>query len=200
MSRKSRQRAKRKLQYELLRIIIGLSPILILLFWSDIKKLNVTIEQVAIAIVVTIIAIFLLAKVISIVKSKRYLASPLAKIDNMTGIEFEKYLKAVFENQGYKVELTPTTNDYGADLVCRRNGEITVVQAKRYSDNVGNSAVQEIVGAKGYYKANKCIVVTNSDFTKQAIKLAKSNDVELWNRDKLKKIIKDMNENYVVNV
>ena len=79
-----------------------------------------------------------------------------------------------------------TSNDYGADLVMKKHGKVTVVQAKRYKNTVGNSAVQEIVAAKAYYKADKCMVVTNSYFSKNAKNLAKSNHVELWDRDSLK--------------
>ncbi|MCR4991369.1 MAG: restriction endonuclease [Lachnospiraceae bacterium] len=122
---------------------------------------------------------------IQYLKRRSYLNSPLSKIDNMTGEEFEEYLKARFERQGYKVELTPGSNDYGADLILTKNGEITVVQAKRYQANVGNKAVQEIVAAQAYYGAVKAMVVTNSYFTNPAIKLAEANDVELWDRDRL---------------
>ena len=103
----------------------------------------------------------------------------------MTGEEFEEYLKAQFERQGYKVRLTPRSNDYGADLVLTRNKEVTVVQAKRYQGNVGNKAVQEIVAAQAYYDADRAMVVTNSYFTNPARKLAEANDVELWDRDNL---------------
>lgn len=120
-------------------------------------------------------------------KKKCYLNSSIARIDNMSGEDFEKYLKAGFERKGYKVELTPGSNDYGADLVLTRKGETTVVQAKRYEANVGNKAVQEVVAARAYYEAEKAMVVTNSYFTKQAVKLAEANDVELWDRGNLVK-------------
>ncbi|WP_342591586.1 restriction endonuclease [Paenibacillus shirakamiensis] len=60
-----------------------------------------------------------------------------------------------------------------------------VVQAKRYSKNVGLKAVQEVQGAKAHYKASEAWVVTNSDYTQQAYNLAKSNQVKLINRDQL---------------
>lgn len=109
----------------------------------------------------------------------------LQKIDAMSGIEFEKMLKYHFEKAGYKVSLTPDTNDYGADLVMTKGGQKTIVQAKRYKGSVNNSAVQEIVAAKAFYHADKCMVVTNSYYTENARNLAKANNVELWNRDRL---------------
>ena len=105
----------------------------------------------------------------------------------MTGEEFENLLKAHFEDIGYKVELTPKSNDYGADLVLKDNREKIVVQAKRYKNKVGNKAVQEIVSAKPFYSADKAMVVTNSFYTKNATNLARANDVILWNRKDLQK-------------
>ena len=68
----------------------------------------------------------------------------------------------------YKVELTPLSNDYGADLICTKNGQVLVVQAKRYEGKVGNAAIQQVVAAKDYYEADECMVVTNSYFTRNA--------------------------------
>ena len=118
-------------------------------------------------------------------RKKKYLKSNIQSIDSMTGVEFEEYLKAHFEKKGYKVENTPASNDYGADLILIKGGVKTVVQVKRYKGKIGNSAIQEVVGAAGYYKADKCMVITNSFFTVNAENLAKANNVELWDRYKL---------------
>ncbi len=55
------------------------------------------------------------------------------------------------------------------------------------SDNVGIAAVQEVVGSIAYYKADRAMVVTNSNFTKSARDLAKRNEVELWEEKKCRK-------------
>ncbi|MCF6461459.1 FtsK/SpoIIIE domain-containing protein [Clostridium sp. Cult3] len=110
-------------------------------------------------------------------------------IDGLSGEEFENYLFNLFKNLGYEVESTPASNDYGADLVIAKGAERTVVQAKRYSNTVGISAIQEVVGAKNYYQANKCMVVTTNYFTPNAVELAKTSNVELWDRDVLIKMI-----------
>jgi restriction system protein len=44
----------------------------------------------------------------------------------------------------------------------------------------------EAVAGMKYYNANKCMVITNSTFTKSAQELAKVNNVELWDRQILK--------------
>ena len=126
-------------------------------------------------------------------KERQYLTSGINIVDNLKGKEFEEFLLSHFKNLGYKGELTPVTNDYGADLILKKDGEKIVVQAKRYSNKVGIEAVQQIIGAKEYYKATKGMVVTNSFFTPNAVKLASSSNIELWDRNKLLNILFKLN-------
>jgi len=109
----------------------------------------------------------------------------ISDIDKMDGIEFELVLKELFQNMRYNVELTSHTNDMGADLILSKSGERISVQAKNWSANVGNSAIQEVVSSLKVYKAQRGMVITSSYFTNQAMTLADHNHVELWNRDKL---------------
>lgn len=112
-------------------------------------------------------------------------------IDLMEGEEFERFLRKLFSKMGYNAEITKKTGDQGADLIIEKYGGKTVVQAKRYSNSVSNSSVQEIIGAKEYYNATEAMVVTNNYFTKSAKELAKANNVSLWNRDKLMRMMDD---------
>lgn len=121
-------------------------------------------------------------------RRKRYLRSPLSKIDRMKGDEFERFLAAYFESEGYKVTVTGGTGDYGADLIIKRGSVKTAVQAKRYGKSVGVIAVQQVLGAKGHYHTRNCMVATNSYFTKEAKKLASENGVKLWDRNDLLKL------------
>lgn len=111
-------------------------------------------------------------------------------IDLMSGYEFESFLKKLFEKMGYKVEHTKFTGDQGGDLVISKLGGKTVVQAKRCEVKVSNDAVQEVVASINYYKCNKGMVVTNSEFTTSAIELAKSNNITLIDGNKLKNLIR----------
>ena len=106
----------------------------------------------------------------------------MKKVDKLSGRAFEKYLRIQFRHLGYRVKLTESSHDYGADLVVKKRGEKIVVQAKRYEKNVGIAAVQEAVGSIAYYDADRAMVVTNSGFTQSARNLARQNDVELWGR------------------
>ena len=103
----------------------------------------------------------------------------------MGGEVFERYLEVLFSRLGYRVERTRFVGDYGGDLVLRKDGVRTVVQAKRQAKNVGVKAVQEAVAAKGYYGCDEAMVVCNRYYSRQAEELALRNEVVLWDRDEL---------------
>jgi len=109
----------------------------------------------------------------------------LEEVDEMTGWEFEKWVRRFLENVGYDVEQTPYQGDFGADLVATWNGVRMAVQAKRSSRLVGIRAVQEVVAAKAYYDCERAMVITNSHYTEQAAILARANGVLLRTRDDL---------------
>lgn len=118
-------------------------------------------------------------------KHEKLKRSGIYEVDNMDGRKFEHYLGTLFQTQGFRVQVTPESGDYGADLVIEKDGTRIVVQAKRYKNNVGVKAVQEVKAAIAHYKAHTAWVVTNSGFTEAAEKLAKSNDIRLIGRREL---------------
>ncbi|MDE2812869.1 MAG: restriction endonuclease [Gemmatimonadota bacterium] len=107
------------------------------------------------------------------------------RMDGMTGVQFEQMLAAVFTALGYGVSATPTTGDYGADLVMTRGSRKIAVQVKRLSHNVGNKAVQEATAGALHYGAHEAWVVTNAGFTRGAVEQARSAGVVLVDRDAL---------------
>lgn len=124
----------------------------------------------------------------------------MADIGKMNGKEFEKYLAVLFKKLGYKVKRTSYRGDYGADLIIQKHNEKTIVQAKRYKKKVGIKAVQEAVASKDYYRCSKAMVVTNSQYTQQAINLAQANNVELWDRKKLVEMVLAVKRDGVADV
>jgi restriction system protein len=123
-------------------------------------------------------------------KGKLPQVKELYEVDEMNGFEFENYLAPIFEKYGYRAEVTKGSGDFGADLILRKGRKKYVVQAKRYNNTIGVSAVQQIVAAVGYYKADGAMVVTNNYFTPAAADLAKHNGVQLIDRDELSYMIK----------
>lgn len=112
-------------------------------------------------------------------------------IDMMDGAEFEEFVALLFRKMGYSAQVTKTSGDQGLDVIAKRNNKVFGIQAKCYGNTVGNSAVQEAVAGKSFYKCDKVIVVTNNYFTSSAVELAEVNNVLLWNRDILKDKIKE---------
>ena len=122
---------------------------------------------------------------------------PIGDFDHLNGYQFEDYLKELFTVLGYQVIKTKSTGDQGADLIIKKDDQKTVVQAKKYSGSVTNKAIQEVVASKKHYGADKGMVVTTGKFTKSAFDLAKSNKVDLWDKNKLKQVVNEINESSI---
>lgn len=112
-----------------------------------------------------------------------------SQLETLSGIEFEEVLKSLFEKMGYKVLLTKTSGDFGADLIISKNGKNALIQAKRYNHTVGVRAVQEIIAAREHYKVFQAFVITNSSFSSEAEHLALESEVQLVDGDALEKML-----------
>lgn len=129
---------------------------------------------------------------------KVYGTYSITKIDKMTGQEFELFTERLFrvleKDKLLKTEFTPTSGDQGCDLIVHyRDGSKLGIQCKRYTGNVGNKAVQNIVTAKAMYGLTKMMAITNSSFTAGAKEAARSNRVDLVDRDQLIQMIERYN-------
>lgn len=109
----------------------------------------------------------------------------ISDLDFMDGIEFEHFLSVLFRKMGYRAEVTKASGDQGVDLILQDINFKYAVQAKRYSDKVSNSAIQEVFAGMKFYNCNKGMVVTTNYFTASAVALAQKNGVELIDRNKL---------------
>src|SRR6266545_773584 len=136
-------------------------------------------------LILLLVAIAAVRGVAWLVAERRLACSGIREIDEMDGITFERRMAVLFRNLGYRVARTQARGDYGADLVLEKDGVRAIVQAKRWTKNVGVKAIQEAVAAKPMYHCSRAIVVTNRYFTEQAKRLAKANDVGLWDRNDL---------------
>lgn len=114
------------------------------------------------------------------------------QIDQMSGEDFELLCRNYFISKHWKVKMTKRTGDYGADLILtkKRKGvkERIVVQCKRYTGKVGQSAIREACAAISFYNADRAMCITNSFYTPAAKALADSNGIELWDRLDCEKI------------
>lgn len=141
------------------------------------------------AAVCVFVGIGMIIMTVNAKKQKKINESGILQVDKMTGVQFEDFLMLRYKSMGFMVKGTPTSGDFGADLLLVKGSNKIVVQAKRYSKTVGLKAVQEVNSAKPHYKANEAWVVTNNYFTPAAKKLAATNNVRLIDRDQLIEIL-----------
>jgi restriction system protein len=101
--------------------------------------------------------------------------------------DFEHLIREIFErefgNDGSEVRITRASRDGGVDAVVfdqdpLRGGKI-VIQAKRYTNTVGVSAVRDLYGTVLNEGANKGILVTTADFGPDAHEFAKDKPLTL---------------------
>ena len=107
--------------------------------------------------------------------------------------DFENLIREVFEQAyattGGEVKITQASRDGGIDAVIfdpdiLRGGKI-VVQAKRYTNIVGVSAVRDLYGTMISEGANKGILVTTSDYGPDSYKFAADKPIQLLNGSNL---------------
>ena len=107
--------------------------------------------------------------------------------------DFENLIREVFEQAyaetGGEVKITQASRDGGIDAVVfdpdpLRGGK-TVIQAKRYTNVVGVSAVRDLYGTLMNEGANKGILVTTSDYGPDAYKFAANKPIQLLNGNNL---------------
>jgi restriction system protein len=159
------------------------------MIWTNIFFASLTLAEIAL---ILILSYFWLENYL--IKTKD-ICSKIDDIDKMEGIEFEVYIKELYIKLGYNAKTTPI-NDFGADVIATKDDVKLCIQAKRYNKNrnVGISAVQEVIGSLNYYKANKGIVITTSNFTKSAYKLSEINNITLIGRSQLQSLILDVSK------
>lgn len=101
--------------------------------------------------------------------------------------DFEQLIREVFEKEfsggGSEVKITRASRDGGVDAVVfdpdpLRGGKI-VIQAKRYTNTVGVSAVRDLYGTVMNEGANKGILVTTADYGPDAYEFAKDKPLAL---------------------
>lgn len=112
--------------------------------------------------------------------------------DSMDGHQFENYCAEILNKNDFKnVEVTQGSGDHGIDVLAEKDNISYAIQCKCYSSNIGNAAVQQAHTGKSIYRKDIAVVLTNRYFTTQAKEEAQVLGVKLWDRDKLKEMIKN---------
>jgi restriction system protein len=107
--------------------------------------------------------------------------------------DFEHLIREIFEKEfstnGGEVKVTQASRDGGVDAIAFdpdpiRGGKI-VIQAKRYTNTVGVSAVRDLYGTVMNEGATKGILVTTADYGPDAYEFAKNKPITLMNGSNL---------------
>lgn len=121
--------------------------------------------------------------------------SVIADLDNSTNLaamdwqDFENLIRELFEQEfnvdGGEVNITQASRDGGVDAIAFdpdpiRGGKI-VIQAKRYTNVVGVSAVRDLYGTVMNEGATKGILVTTSNFGNDSYDFAQGKPLSLLN-------------------
>lgn len=101
----------------------------------------------------------------------------------LTPSEFEALISNLFGKMGLETRLTQASRDGGVDCVAFDPRPIfggkVVIQAKRYKNTVGVSAVRDLFGTVQNEGASKGILVTTSGYGKAAFEFAAGKPLEL---------------------
>jgi len=102
---------------------------------------------------------------------------------DLTPTEFEVLVSNLFTKMGLDTKLTRSSRDGGVDAVAFDTrpvlGGKVVIQAKRYKDTVGVSAVRDLFGTMLNEGANKGILVCTSGYGPDAYNFSKDKPIEL---------------------
>lgn len=98
--------------------------------------------------------------------------------------EFEHLITNLFEAMGLQTRQTQASRDGGVDCVAYNTDPVlggkVVIQAKRYRNTVGVSAVRDLYGTVQNEGASKGILVTTSGYGPAAYEFAKNKPLELF--------------------
>lgn len=99
--------------------------------------------------------------------------------DRAAGVAFEFECADKMAAQGFEIEMTPTSGDYGVDFFAVVNGERVAFQCKKQKKESSVGAVQEVYAGGRYYDCCKFVVVCPSGFSYPAELMASKLGVQL---------------------
>lgn len=154
-------------------------------YWTH-QTLVATIGRIATAVAIVVLLLLVFTKVLKVVRWIRSRRRPsllgLTVIDEMSGLEFERYVASLLKHNGYQNVRLTEKYDYGIDIIAERDGITWGIQVKRCSGLVKANAVRQVVTALRMYGCDRAMVITNGYFSRVAGELAESNQCELIDR------------------
>ncbi len=109
-------------------------------------------------------------------------------IDAMDGLEFEHYVAGLLRKNGFRNVSLTEKYDFGVDIIAEKDAVRWGIQVKRYSGLVKADAVRQVVTGIRLYDCDRAMVITNSNYSTVAQRLATGNDCVLVDRAGLKQL------------
>jgi restriction system protein len=113
----------------------------------------------------------------------------------LTPFEFESLITNLFSRMGLETRQTQASRDGGVDCVAFDPRPIfggkVVIQAKRYKNTVGVSAVRDLFGTMQNEGASKGILITTSGYGKASFEFADGKPIELLSGTNLLYLLKE---------
>ena len=113
--------------------------------------------------------------------------------NNMNGYEFEDFIFSLLKSMNFTVKQTTYSQDDGIDLIASFDHSILggnyIIQCKNWQNNVGQPAVRDLFGVVMSEYANRGILISTSDFTKQAYEFAQGKNITLINNAALSALV-----------
>ncbi len=103
-------------------------------------------------------------------------------LSKMHPADFEEYVAALFRKLGYRSSTVGRTGDHGIDVEIEKDGIVSYVQCKRYSQKhrVGEPDIRNFLGSLAHKHAqSKGYFITTSFFTLDAELFAADKPIEL---------------------
>lgn len=129
-----------------------------------------------------LVAVPLLAWVIRrLSEEQRKERAGLGNLGALTDAQFDDYVERLFEGLGYRMAEAGGRESLGVDwILTDPRGSRTALQTRRWRQDVGPEAIEQIVGGAVYHRCDDRLVVTTATFTREARRLGQQTGTRLW--------------------
>jgi HJR/Mrr/RecB family endonuclease len=120
-------------------------------------------EVIVVLVILAIIAFLLYARNRRVFGPKSSsaigLTYRLAKVQYMSGSQFEMFVADVMRGLGYRAKVLGGSGDQGVDVIAAAGNERLAIQCKNYKKPVGNKPVQEVYAGARHHRCTAAWVV-----------------------------------------
>lgn len=111
-------------------------------------------------------------------------------LQEMDPLAFEMLACDLHTRMGYDVKTTPYSGDSGADGILRKDGDLTILQAKRVQGSVGEPILRDLFGTMHSFNAKYGVVVTTGKVSRQAREWATNKPIRIIELEELSMLIR----------